>query len=719
MNTRAFVWISVLAVLPFAAGPSHAQSDGQATFGSQWWWQSTREAKFQEYTVVPRGGFLESFVLREQRRDLAGALWGRSALRDDENVGLSLSKGVRWRLDGRFQSIPHLFSLVARSPYTETQPGVFRLADSLQRVNQEYPSTLIANMRSLVATAPGIPLASQTELSQVRLRSRPAKGWKLELRGSERQREGHQAYGATFGVGHAVELGIPISQRTRDVDAIASYERGGLRVQATGGVSDFTNNVRTLIWDNPRRYTDGGTNATGSSQGRMAISPDSRSLRGQLSLGAKLPRASVLTANWSVAEGTQNDPFIPYTINTALPQSRIDSLPARSLDAKAETFTQDYRLSGSPISNTWAAVRFRQEQYTNKTEQLTFHGLSPTDYTFSSDTTEQELLSWARTTMGGDLDLNPARWVGVSLLAERRERRHNDREILSDHENVLGGSLRLRPVDGLDVSGSYRHGERKNDGFDAAHYEGEDPAGLRRFDVANRRQDQSQVQAGYGLGERIDLDGTYSYTKNDFNETQFGLLDSKDQLGMLEATWHVSPRFDVDGGWGGNVADSHQHGFDSNSKDWFALLHDRTSFVFTRGTWWVLPNKVSVVGDYTYTWNLVSYELTGRDKFSAADTTLGNRTGTVADDPPDTFYRLQQLSLEGSWHSKGNLDIAVRYAFAQYDVIDFSVAGLPLLGLTTARTGTTYTTTQTALFLGDELQSYRAHRFAVLLTRRF
>jgi hypothetical protein len=203
----------------------------------------------------------------------------------------------------------------------------------------------------------------------------------VELRGSERQREGHQAYAGTFGTSNAVELAAPISQHVVDGDAVASYERGAVRAQATAGVSEFTNDVSTMVWDNPRRYTDGPTNATGSSQGRMALSPDNQVVRGLVAMGVKLPMASAVSANVSVAEGTQNDPFIPYTINSALAWSRLDSLPAKSLNAKATTVTQDYRLSGSPLAKVWAALRFRDEQYTNKTKQLTFNGLSTTDYT--------------------------------------------------------------------------------------------------------------------------------------------------------------------------------------------------------------------------------------------------------------------------------------------------------------------------------------------------
>ena len=67
-----------IAALGLLVPPSHA-FDGGFTAGSQWWYQSARDAKFEEFRDVPRGEFLESFALHDSlgRNDLA--LWGAKA----------------------------------------------------------------------------------------------------------------------------------------------------------------------------------------------------------------------------------------------------------------------------------------------------------------------------------------------------------------------------------------------------------------------------------------------------------------------------------------------------------------------------------------------------------------------------------------------------------------------------------------------------------------
>ena len=107
----------VLAASLLVASQAVAQSDGSATFGGQWWSQDHPEASYQKYGLQPRGGFLENYMLREFNAPWAGAIWGRNALQTNQYNGMYLAKGVRWRLDGEYRELPHLYSLVARSPY--------------------------------------------------------------------------------------------------------------------------------------------------------------------------------------------------------------------------------------------------------------------------------------------------------------------------------------------------------------------------------------------------------------------------------------------------------------------------------------------------------------------------------------------------------------------------------------------------------------------------
>ena len=338
MKARRFM-LTALAAVTFGASAAIA-GDGQVSIGTGWWSQSAPEAKYQEFRVVPRGAFLESFLMRENLEDWATAGWGRNTGKADQGYGATTSKGVRWRADVTYQEIPHLFSQTARSLYGEASPGTYRLPDSLQRTNSEYGSAYVATMTNALAGAGAVGLSTRTDVTQLRLRARPATGWRFEVRGSERQRNGRQPYSASFGFSDAIELPLEISQKTLDADAIGTYEHRDVRVQASAGLSKFQNDIGTLVVDNPRRYSDG---STGARETKLDLAPGNEVVRGQVALSWRLPRSSMLYGTVSMSEGTQDDAFLPYTTNSTLAQSRLDSLPARNLGGRVTTRTEPAR----------------------------------------------------------------------------------------------------------------------------------------------------------------------------------------------------------------------------------------------------------------------------------------------------------------------------------------------------------------------------------------
>ena len=710
MRARQVV-LTVLAASTFAASPAFADSDGQATFGWQGWLQTAPEAKFREFRDLPRGAFLETFLLRDRTGNLSSTLWGANGGRLDESYGLSVARGASWRADAKYQEIPHLFSQVAQSPYTEVSPGIFRLPDSLQRVNQEYPGNYVPTMNDLLATAGGVPLLTGSSIAQARLRSRPTKGWRFELRGQERRKNGHQAMNGTFGFSHTIELAAPVAYRTQDGDAIASYEQGKFRVQAVAGVSRFMNEASELVWDNPKRYTDDTTRTNpnrGPKSGRIDLAPDNTVVRGAMTLGVRLPRAAMLAATLSVSEGRQDDAFIPYTINSLLPQNRLDSLPASSLDGRMRTVTQDYRLSGRPLRSVWGVLRYHDDQVTSETPEMLFTGLSVTDQSFSVNPKENSAFGSGRSTLGTDINVNLTDWAGLSLLAEYRHRTRTDREVEADNEGVIGGNLDMHPGDSFRLTAGIRQGDRQEESFDAQFMTSSgDRANLRRYDVANRKQTAALGTVEYMIGSRIQAVVDYTFTENKYGDTQLGLQSSKEHLVIGDATYALTDRIELNLGYGYNQLDTRQASQQSGSAtlpatDWWADLRDQTVFVYSRDSWWAVPKKLRLAADYTFTRALGTYDLSNAPKSPLIP---------AAVDLPSTLYRRHELILESSWAVQPKYDLSARFGYDQYDVTDFATENIPLLGITG--------TGATAVYLGDYSQSYVAHRYMLLMTRRF
>src|SRR5689334_23074456 len=166
---RSKIVLLALALLAMgsAAGPAHA--DGAATFGTQWWSQSAPEAKFQEFRQIPQGAYFESFLARGGSDRWKTSFWGTNALHNDQQLGLMVSRGVRWQLNGHWQQIPHNISQVARLGYTQISPGVFVLPDSLQSRNQADAGGYRNRITDFLnGSAASTPLGFRTDVGNLR-----------------------------------------------------------------------------------------------------------------------------------------------------------------------------------------------------------------------------------------------------------------------------------------------------------------------------------------------------------------------------------------------------------------------------------------------------------------------------------------------------------------------------------------------------------------------
>jgi len=722
MTTRRLVVAMTLTagtLLWASVGPVQG-SEGQFTAGSQWWSQTAKESKFQEFREVPRGGFLENFLWREWSGRNSVTLWGANGLRSDQAAKLTYANGARFRVDLGYQEIPHLFSQVARSPYVQTSPGAWTLPDSLRAKNQNNSSQYTSTMRDLLNNSPNVPLEFGTNISSARVRLRPAKGWTFDAKGSMRERSGVKPYAMTFGFSTAMEVPEPIDQQMIDADVTASYQHNDFSMQASGGMSRFKNRISTLRVDNPKRLTDlnGGD---GASVGALDLYPDNEVVRGSIALSYLMPRRTALAATLGIAQSTQDDAFLPPTNNSALPQSTLDSLPARSLDGKAVQMSADVRLTTSPVEGLRGAARFHLADYDNQTPERNFLGQAPYDQSWQRYI-ELRNHAWGNSNWltGLDLDYDVARQLSIGGTVEYRAREHTHREIEKDHETVFGARARLRPTPAFHVDARFQHGNREFDDFNAEEYEGlrqgtsggpyDTPAvleqlGLRRFDVANRKQDKATAGVAYAMNERVDLSASYAYLKNDYPDSEFGLQSDLEHSVAGTGTFHVNDQFDLEGGYGFGRTESDQASRQSGTAtpstnpadNWGALLKDTDVYVSAGFAWWAQPEKVSITGDYTFSRHLAEFD-------------LSNGTNTAVD-LPGTIYRLHDVMLEASYRWLARTTLSLRYGFEEYDVDDWATNDVPLIFPVTG--------TANSLFLGNAREGYRAHRIALLVRHRF
>ncbi len=707
MRRPSALWGVFAAGLVAALWISPASAaDGSITVGSQWWDQTAPEAKYQEFQEVPQGAFVESFLYRDRLWNGQLTAWGDHAIRTDQSYGLSYRR-PRWRADAEYRQLPHNLSFVSRTGYTLVDPATQLLPDSLQRKNQTTPAAYNATMTDFLKLARQTDLGLRTDVTQARLKGRPGRGFQVELKGSRRNRSGMKPYGGSFGFSNAIEAIEPIRQTMAEGVGTVSYTRKRVSAEGSFDYSAFENDFSTLIWDNPKTLTD----VVGTpGKGRLDLYPDNQSWRASGKMSVLLPRRTAFTGSLSYGQTTQNDKWLPFTINTAVLAPDTFPLPGSSTNAKALMTTANARLTSHPLPNVGGTARYYWNKYDNRTPFWTLSGQVPYDGAWNGTDVTSHPFGNEQRVIGLDVDWSPISKIALFGTAERTDRKHRFREAPKDHETAFEGKVRVRPRTWLQADARYRHGDRTIDEFDEEDYKND--AGqfieqqlLRRFDVAERMQNLIDASLSWSGGERATVELTFAYLRNEYDQSTFGLLDELRRSAGVDATLHATARVDLAGNIGWARVHSTQRSRESSgatlvqsdSTNWQARLTD--DFITAGGSIALeaVPDRLTLTTSYFYDrspgiYHLTNFKGTGRDL-------------------PGTVYLRQGVGVEARYVLQEGFDVAGRWMWEEYNVSDFATEDVPLLFPTTGASN--------AIFLGDSILDYHANSVALAITRTF
>ena len=232
-----------------------------------------------------------------------------------ERIGL-------FRITGLWDEIPQFYSVDTRTAFTEAEDGVLLLDDNAQRA---------ASHNAYLSISPQFDLRERRDIGTFRVSATPTVNVDVTGGFTTTKHSGELPWGASFGFSNDNEVALPYRSRTNDMDVGLQWTNTRAMFRAAYNGSWFNNQADTLTWDNPLVLTD-STSASG--RGRMALWP-SNSLQTLSAAGyAKFARRTQLTGSLAFGWANNDEPLLPFTINSALPQL---PLPRATADASATT----------------------------------------------------------------------------------------------------------------------------------------------------------------------------------------------------------------------------------------------------------------------------------------------------------------------------------------------------------------------------------------------
>ncbi len=552
---RTLVAFALVALAP----PALAQEDfnvGEVIFGLAQRDVDTLSSKFFEYRDLPNGGVAPWFSFKGKKGDYRYDLYGHDVTQKDQRY-YGRFEGESWRFQASYVGIPHRFGFAGKSILNVVGSDVWRISDTLQRyfqdaltanqskVNYAYLYSLVSP--TLDAHPSDIDVALQRDRTNLAFSLGPREGhYKLTVAYfHERRSGGRTNNGTSFGFGNVIETVDPARYVTQDFGVTGSLKGGWGTAFAGFNYNDFTDKYDSFLFENPFRVTDsthpsaytapGTATVDGPSFGRTSLPPSNSAWT--ITGGTTLtfgPRTR-LTADAQVGRWSQNEPFIPFTTNTAiaLPDGRdatnVSSLPAGSLDGKIDVLALNGFFSTRVGDDLRLNARYRLYQVENKTPRIRFEeGYTRFDavwediprITVPNAFDSSYLDAYATYDLGSKAGLEVG-WKWSRVGREFRETEHTT-------ENTFRLAADVRPGAGVTARGMYERGTRDFDSYNPAEaeehsYLEEGPpvnqTVLRRYDQAKRDRDRIGIQAQLSPGSgKMTLGASYFLNKDEYDD---------------------------------------------------------------------------------------------------------------------------------------------------------------------------------------------------------
>ncbi|HXV63565.1 MAG TPA: MtrB/PioB family outer membrane beta-barrel protein [Vicinamibacteria bacterium] len=531
---------------------------GVFTFGL---WQrdaDTISSKFLEYRDIPNGAVAPYFRLQGKKGDYRYDLIGSDVSQKDQQY-FGLFEGKSWNFLFDYTGVPHAFGnggLSILIPDEAANRTEWRISDTLQESFQSsveaLPSRgyvpLLGIVQPTLDTQPNnIDIELQRNRTNLAFSVLPAeRSFNIDVTYFHERRTGDRTnHGTSFGFNNVVETTDPIRYVTQDF-GVRARTNGDWGVAFAGvNFNNFANRFDTFAWDNPWRAFDstssnaylGPTSTTeGPSQGLLGLPPDNEAwtLNGGTTL--MFGRTTRLTADMQVGQWSQNhDPFIPYTVNTAIftpsGESAVTApLPATTLDGTIDVLALNGFLTSRLTDELRLNARYRFYQNDNKTPRVRFEdGYVRFDAVWEEIPRITVPYGWDSSYFDvyGTYDVGSL--IGLEIGYKYNRIARQFRETEHTNENTIRAAADLRFGGGVLVRGLYEFGTRDYDHYDAVEAEEHsflDPGGpanqtvLRRFDQAKRDRNRVGAQVQYTPDSGLfSVSAAYYLNKDDYDNS--------------------------------------------------------------------------------------------------------------------------------------------------------------------------------------------------------
>ncbi|MGQ9617782.1 MAG: MtrB/PioB family decaheme-associated outer membrane protein [Candidatus Aminicenantia bacterium] len=656
---------------------------GKMVTGAQDIQVDSKSSKFFEYRDVPRGFTFGRFDINVEKGNRYLNLNFSNLRQKDGRYEINFGEYGKFDINFLWDKTPHRFSFDGKTLYVGREEGgvyYYTISDQIQTDAQNAPT--ITDTRKIISNF--LTGAYSTGLELIRnkgvidIKYSPSVPFSFNLKAQREKREGLRPIGASFGFSHVVEVPEPINYETTNVDFNAEYSKRWGTFLAGFHYSNFENNFKTLVWDNPFRIKDnpGGSYINGDSSafGRMALSPSNSAQQFYFRGSIKAIKNTRINASISFGTFNQNEKLLPYTINTVLTSYYSGALnpPAESANAKADVTTIDFNINTRIIKNFYLSAGYNSYEFNNKTHELHLPGYSRFDQAWEP-AVDVEPYSFISKKYYGDITFNFLKRTSLKagFSSSSIERELGEEDEGKSEETLYHASIDTNPTDWLLLRFSYINSSREwsLDGIKKIY----PTFNFKRYHEATREREGLNLLASVSPLQNLDISVSYMQGKDDYPKSDYGLRSEDFKIYSFD----LSYAFKKESSLYAFYSDEEYKGSQKSRQslitystdlrdDWSADLKDKVDSYGVGLNFALKKDKLNLDLSYVYS---------KADGTSFLDSPPGRTAGpdlAVNFAKKIDTFSLQAIKTKLLWKLQSRVTLALGYWYEQYDLEDIT-----------------------------------------------
>ena len=708
---------------PSLPAPVDPVSIGRSEFSGKWYGTvdfrgrvtsiDGDEARAQRYRDLRSGVYANNAVFGKRTADYSLEAQAWNIGYRDQRYQVDFDRVGRLSASFLYDQIPLWISADTRTLYAETQPGVFRIEDTIQQQLQAAQGITPPPITLHAFESQAVPFELKTmrRIGQADIAFHATNNLDLVARVKNTNREGHIPFGATFGFSNAVEIPMPVNHRTTDLNAALEWSNGKGLARLGWDASTFDNALESVVWDNPLRF--GPDISGGPSQGRHTSWPDNTLTYFHGTGAINVPMNGRLTAYAAFGQGRNDTALLPHTINTAFVPP---PLARPTAEAESQMTVANFTAALRPASGFYLNARYRYSDVDVQTPEFDrSRGTVSYDSSLVASAGPSEYHSVKRSTFDVEGVVSVAPYTSVKAGYSQLGSEYTHRLFEKTNEDVFRVSLDTAGNQRFMLRALFENRKREGEGFEAeALAEVGELASMRHFDIADRDRNRFTFIGTAMVSSMLEVNASAGVGRDEYTESQHGLLSFDSDQYSVGASVAPDDRYNLTASYGWENYSSQQRSRTANDavqqadprRDWTTDYTGKVNFfeaAFDINA--IEKTMIRISGD----WN------------KSNDTYLyGLVTGSplaVPEQLPPVKNELTRAEIDINYELSKNLRLGVAYWFDDYKVEDFALGSDTISGIAfpPVQEGQQAPTTN-ALLLGYQYRPYTAHVGWVRLT---